>query len=60
MGITEAELLLKWIASVAEDQINDMNSSIAFKNYPWRESYIVRDELIRHLAYEAQRQIGKK
>ena len=60
MGITETELLLKWIVSVAEDQINDMNSSEAFKNYPWRESYIIRDELILHLAYESLKEIERE
>ena len=60
MGITEAELLLKWITSVAEDQINDMNSSMTFKLYPWYESYITRDELILHLAYESLKVINEK
>ena len=60
MGITEAELLLKWITSVAEDQINDMNSSIAFKEFPWRESYIVRDELILYLANKSLKEIERE
>ena len=60
MGVTEAEILLKWITSVAEDQINDMSSSPAFKEFPWYESYITRDELIRHLAYESLKEINKK
>lgn len=59
MGITEAEILMKWITSVAEDQIDAMSSS-DFKLCPWYEAFITRDELIRHLAYEAQHEIGQE